>query len=179
MTFITQAESKTNIISTPHARYWGEDFLFGFLLHSYFPCLLCHLKNLCICCQQLGKQKDISSSILNNSFSKWSDFSSILPLTFNHFHFGEATQSCKQIPSCANTFHVEHWELPKFILSGTSTLYTTAQSKSLHILQSRFQCSKTTASSKRCSIRSRFVEQSLNFSESISINIAMILLFWT
>lgn len=41
------------------------------------------------------------------STAKWSDFSSILPLTFNHFCFGEATQSCKHIPSCANIFHVE------------------------------------------------------------------------
>lgn len=41
------------------------------------------------------------------SLAKWSDFSSILPLTFNHFHFGEATQSCKQIPSCANIFYME------------------------------------------------------------------------
>lgn len=41
------------------------------------------------------------------SLAKWSDFSRILPLTFNDFYFGKATQGCKQIPSCANIFLTE------------------------------------------------------------------------
>lgn len=101
------------------------------------------------------------------------------PSLLSHFHFGEATQSWKQIPSCANAFHVEYWELPEFILSGTSTHCIRAQCKFLSVLQSRFQCSKTSASSKSCRICSTFLEQSLSFSESISINIAVLLYFWT
>lgn len=106
---ITQAGSKTNMISTLHARYWeGGIFclVFPYILtsHAYYITL----KICAYAVSTLGSRKIFLAPYWKTaSIAKWSDFSSILPLTFNHFYFGEATQSCKKIPNCGNIFHVE------------------------------------------------------------------------
>lgn len=109
--FLSQAESEINMISTLQARYRAGVFclVFPYILASHVD--TAYYITLKICAYvvtNLGSRKIFLAVYwITASIAKWSDFSSILPLTFNHFYFGEATQSCKQIPSCANIFHVE------------------------------------------------------------------------
>lgn len=109
----TQGESRINMISTPHARWGGCVWIFcwvsSYSLTSHSGTAYYIALKICAhAVSNLGSRKIFPAPHWTTaSLAKRSDFSGILPLTFNNFHFGEATQSCKQIPSCANIFHTE------------------------------------------------------------------------
>lgn len=167
---ITEAESKINMISGLHARYWGEIFCL------VFPYILLPMQTLFIISPQKSVHMLSVTWEAERYFQlhteqlllhlKWSDFSSILPLTFNHFCFGEATQSCKHIPSCANIFQV-HSQWYKHSLHQSSVQIPAHSAIQISV---QHNCSP---------FKKLQDSQPLNFSQSISINIAMLLYFWT